>query len=227
MAASRELPRLCSWLLSAFIASNPASPDGAPSCWPMPPLTRTCTGAGEGCTNEGASPLVIPRKLGFGPRADLIAGSTAQAQDRRSPERQRPAVFRRVSKETLSSNHAAAVHIRPTHQSGIQRSCEGTRRPGVPAPPTRGANSTCRWRAHAVGQRQRGLAQLQPQRHYYASRCRLRLFVLDAAQDLEVLLRNPHQLALAVLLVQALPKAAPTDRQGHVIAEGIESCCRG
>ena len=64
------------------------------------------------------------------------------------------------------------------------------------------------------------------QRHYYASRCRLRLFVLDAAQDLEVLLRNPHQLALAVLLVQALPKAAPTDRQGHVIAEGNESCCR-
>ena len=63
---------------------------------------------------------------------------------------------------TLNSHHAAAVHIRPTHQWGIQRSCEGTRRPGVPAPPTRGANNTCRWRAHAVGQRQRGLALLQP-----------------------------------------------------------------
>jgi hypothetical protein len=161
MAASRELPRLCSWLLSAFIASNPASPEGAPSCWPMPPLTRTCTGAGEGCTNEGASPRVIPRKFGFGPRADLIAGSTAQAQGRRSPERQRPAVFRRpVSKETLSSHHAA-VHILPTHQWGIQRSCEGTRRPAATAPPTRGANSTCRWRAHAVVQRQHGLALQQ------------------------------------------------------------------
>lgn len=163
MAASRELPRLCSWLLSAFIASKPASPDGATSCWPIPPLTRTCTGAGEGCTNEGASPRVIPRKFGFGPRADLIAGSTAQAQGRHSSERQRPAIFRRlVSRETLSSHHAAAVYTRPTHQWGIQRSCEGTRRPGAPAPPTRGANSTCRWRAHAAGQRQCGLALLQP-----------------------------------------------------------------